>query len=224
MTAALPSGLRAATGLLAVVLLAAGCGSSSTASNAAPNTGDTASAPATGGTPGTETPTPEVSITPSSDVQGSTDLTSWLTQVCTAANNTITAGDFTPDLSKITKDPQQAMQNLVDTYTKLGAKMTSMADQLEQIGAPDIPNGKQFTDTYVDALRQLGATFSKIAEQVPTNATSPQQVMAAFKKLDTPQLQAQLKRLEASYKLIDTDQIEQLGKTIPECKKLDFGD
>lgn len=222
MTSALPRRIQVATGLLAVALVAAGCGSSA----ASAPTGPTSPAGVTPTGAPSEAPTvattPTDEVTPSSDVAGSTELTAWLTQVCTAVDKTLVADNFKPDVAAITKDPQAGLKQLAQRYTQLGAQMNSMADQLEAIGAPDVPNGKQFTDTYIDVMRQLGTVYGSIADGLPKNPTLPQ-VMAAMQKLNTPQLKTLMKRLEATGKLLDTDQITNAAKSVPECKKLDFG-
>lgn len=225
MTSATTRVVRTAAASL-LVLLAAGCGSSSTATPAANgDTGAATSAPTTGSTtaPTTAPATPEQSSTPSSDVVGSTDLTAWLTQVCTASNETVGAGASAVDPGQISKDPQKAAQNLVKTYQDLGNRLTSFADRLEQIGAPDLPNGKDLTDRFVDDARVVGNAFTEATQGLPANPTLEQVLAKIGPIFKSGKVKAAMADWEKAGKSLDMKQIEDAAKGIPACKKADIG-
>jgi hypothetical protein len=225
MTAPSARALRTSAAAL-LVLLAAGCGSSAATTTATGSgSGDTAAPAGTyASTPAATTAaTPEATITPSSDVGGATDLAAWLTQVCTASNDTLQASKPKIDPSAIAKDPQKAAQDLMATYRDFGSSLSAFADKLEQIGAPDIPDGKAITDHVVDDAHALGDALNELTEGLPQDATLQQVLAQLQSSFKSGKAKAAVADLEKIGKRLDTAQIDAVAKTIPECKKADIG-
>ncbi|HET8969481.1 MAG TPA: hypothetical protein VFN19_00360 [Candidatus Nanopelagicales bacterium] len=206
--------------VMVTLALLSGCSSSSTAES---SPGGTAPAgPAPQAVPsGDTTSAPSDDNSPTSNVMNSQGLTTWLAAVCTASQKTLLADSLAVDPSAIAKDPQKAAAKLADGYQSLSTRLRGFADQLEQIGAPDVPNGKEFTDGYVDAARSLADAYGAVSLNLPSNP-SPQEVLAQLQQVQTPKLRATVKRFEALSKLLDTQEIEKAAESVPECKKINF--
>lgn len=222
-------GLRRRTTVLAVAacsaVLLAGCsGAASSSVVDSPGPADsTPSAPSEASdTPLTPSDTPSEqtseSITPSSDVANTVPLQTWVTAVCTAA------GGFSSEAANIGKsigsDPKNAGANLIKTFDGLGTKLSELADQLEQIGAPDVANGKKFTDQWIDASRAMAAVFHDAAASVPKNANAQQALTAYSNAFNSSKAKAATQQLEQAGKLLNTSEIEAVAKKTPECAKL----
>ncbi len=216
--------LQVGSGLLVLGLLA-GCGSSSAGSpgTAPAGTGapaGAASSPAAGDT-GAATPQTSSPSTPAA-VTGSVDLHTWLVAVCTASEQTLSAGSLKADLSGAGTDPTKYAATLLKQFQTLGTRLRSLADQLEQIGAPDVPNGAAFTNGYIDAARTLADAYEQAIGGL-SNKSTPQEVLAAFgKTAQSQKIQATVRKFESLSTLLDTTQIVDAAKSVPQCKKLDF--
>lgn len=199
---------------VAVLALLAGCGSS-TSSSAPVAAGASGS---TGAASPTDTSSPADSITPSSNVGTTVSLTDWVSAVCTHARQ-FQQDSVGAATAATGKDPGS---KLVATFSRLGTELKSFAADLEQLGAPDVANGKQFTDEWVDAANALADVYTGAAGGVPANA-STQQALAAYEKaFDTAKAKAATKELEAAGNLLDTKTMDAIAKSTPQCKGLDF--
>ena len=209
--------------LVALVLVLAGCASSDGSPTAEP-TSPAASSPSDGADlspTDSPQPTPSDTISPSSDVAGSTELTAWLTQVCAASNQTI---DSMPqvDPSQLAKDPQVALQKLQTAYRDLGTRMQDFASRLEQIGAPDVPNGKYITDHFVDDLNAVGQAFASASKAL--SGKNPQQAMMELAKvMKSSKVQAAFADMKKVGDMLGTKQIRDAAKAIPQCRKANIG-
>ena len=209
--------LRLGSGLLALGLLA-GCGSFTSSS-----TGDEAPAATSGATAGTTAPAPG---TPSADaettaaVTDSVDLTGWLAAVCTASG-TLSEESFTADPAAAGSDPAKFAANLVQQFQTLATRLRGFADDLEKIGAPDVPNGKEFTEGYIEAARALADAYDK-AFQGLSGKSSPTEVLGAFGKSQSKQLTDTMQKFAKLAELLDTSEIVTAAKSVPECAKVDF--
>ena len=218
-TAAFRGTIAGVTALAALLL--AGCGSSSSGGSpaaAATGTASTATDAATAPASTSPATTPPAAPTSSADVSTNQSLTAWAAAVCTASKDTFDTKSLTPDYAAIQKDPSKAAQSIREAYGKLGERLSAFADQLEQIGAPDIPNGKKFTDAYIDYARKLSAAFASIKAKISTSS-DPAAVLAsvgtAFQGSDIERLSKEFTALNTS---INTPEFEKVTKSVAECK------
>jgi hypothetical protein len=201
---------------LAVMALLAGCGSSSASSSA--GTG-AASSPNAQGSPAAVTP---VASTPA-NVSTSEDLNTWLAAVCTASEKSLSANAFKIDPSAIATDPSKYTAQLVTQIKGLSARLRAFAAQLQQIGAPNVPNGQEFTNGYIQVSQSLADAYDQALSGIPANA-SPQQVLLALgKSVQGAKFNATLAKLKTLSASLDTAQFKAAVKTVPECKALKIG-
>lgn len=201
-----------ATGLLALTLLLSACGAGSTTTTGPAATGGTT--PGASATDGGSTPQPSANVT------NTKSITDWTAQVCAAVKR-MQVLPTVPDVSKIQSDPAGYMKQLQKQLTALPPRLEQAADTLEQIGAPDVPNGKEFTDAYIDGLRAYAAALRK-AEAKATGPGGVLRFETFAKAMDSSQLRAAGERIRtASEKVTKSQELQAAFKADPTCKSLD---
>lgn len=203
------------TAVLALVLTACGGGSTASGSTATDSTLPGSTAPST---------TEEPSQAPSSDVSVDKSLTDWVAAVCAADKKTLNPDQLTPDPTAIAKDPQEAIKEINKTFTALPVKLNAFADELESIGAPNVPNGKEFTDTFINTARLLATDVAKANAKAKAAGGGIAGLQAFGKAMESSQVKASTEQLQKLYDQIskDTD-LEAAIAADPTCKSLKKG-
>ncbi len=196
--------LVAASGLLVVSLAACGGGSSA---------GGPSSEPSSPGVDG------GTSSQPPADVSADKGLTEWLAAVCTAQKDTLDPSQLTPDPSEIAADPEKAIKKIIKQYKLLPDQFRAFADELEQIGAPDVENGKELTDAYIDAARAVADALDQALADVGDGGIGS---FAGIAKItESPELKAALDRVAKAGQAVGTDaELEAAAAGVPECQGL----
>ena len=214
-------GLATKAGTLAVAAALSLCACASATSTAGgTNTATSGSVPPAS-SPGTPGSTPAEQ--PSSNVTSQESVTQWVSQVCTAAKK-LQAGTATPDLSKIQSDPQKAIKELTKQWEALPTKLQAIADEIEQIGAPDIPGGTEWTNTYVDGIRTLAAAFQAGVAKEQAAGGGLLGLRAFGEALDTAKVRAATAKIQAVDKKLQASQeLKAAIAADPTCKSLEKG-
>ncbi len=192
----------AASGLLVVSLAACGGGSSAGGPAPASTSPGAVSAP---------------SSQPPADVSADKSLTEWLAAVCTAQKDTLDPSQLSPDPSAIAADPEKAIKKLVKQYKLLPDQFRAFADQLEQIGAPDVENGKELTDAYIDAARAVADALDQALAEVGDGGIGS---FAGISKItESPELMAALDRVAKAGQAVGSDaELKAAADGVPECQ------
>lgn len=154
------------------------------------------------------------------DVSADKSLAEWLAAVCTAQKNTLDPAQFTPDPSAIAADPEKAIKKILKQYKQLPAQSRAFADQLEAIGAPDVENGKELTDAYIDASRAVADALDQALAKIG-DGSGAGSLTGLGEITSSSELQAALQRLATAGQEFGSDaQLKAAAADVPECQGL----
>lgn len=218
MTSMNTSGLRRRIGavvcctFLGLTLSACGSGSAGTTA--------TGGSSATSPTPGTSSPgtSTQPSEQPSANVTTSKGVTEWASQVCLAAKK-MQDSLKPPDVAEIQTDPQKYINGYIKSWKKLAVAMDTIADDVEQIGAPDVPNGEEWTEVYIDSIRELADVMDDAADKADKAGGGQAGMMVVLNTFDSPKVKKITQELKAVNEQVEANpELEAALENDPTCK------
>ncbi len=204
-----PRSLLAAL-LASLTLVATACSGGSSGGSASPTPGDSS--------PGT---TPPPSSAPPANVSTDQDVVAWVTAVCEASSKTLNPKSFQYDPNEIAADPQAAVKKLTKQFKEFPAQLRAFADELEQLGAPDIANGQEFTNAYIDASRALADGLEKGLQDAEKSNGAFAGFQAISDALTAPEVQSAIDELaKTGQSLASDEELSAAIDQVPACQQL----
>jgi hypothetical protein len=196
--------------LATVTLVATACSGGSSGGDGSPTPGDSS--------PGT---TPPPSSAPPANVTADQDVVAWVTAVCDASAKTLNPKSFQYDPSEIAADPQAAVKKLTKQFKAFPAQLRAFADELEQLGAPDIANGEEFTNAYIDASRALADGLDKGVQDAEKTDGALEGFQAISGALTSAEVQSAIDELaKTGQSLASDEELSAAIDQVPACQQL----
>jgi hypothetical protein len=194
-----------AAAVLVTMLAAAGCSSDSSSTTVEPTGGSVSESPTAGST------------------AASADLTAWVSQVCAASEDTLQSDSFDVDASQLAQDPSGYIDSIVSEFQGVSDRLNAFADQLEQIGPPDVPNGEAISQQYTEASRELAAAYEEALAAAAAESNPVQAIGAFGAAFGSERMQRATAKFGDLSQLLSEDEIRTAAASVPECSSLNLG-